>query len=99
MAAATVTLAGPVTVAIVVTVTVTVAVTYPGACSNRCDCNCDYTSSWIPQVLVKIAAAAVNPSDIGDLGQAAKGLPKGEFGIYYNLKYAALGNICIFCKI
>lgn len=29
------------------------------------------------QVLVKIAAAAVNPSDIGDLGQASRGLPKG----------------------
>ena len=29
------------------------------------------------KVLVKMAAAAVNPSDIGDLGKAARGQTKG----------------------
>ena len=30
------------------------------------------------EVLVKVTAAAVNPSDMGDIGQAAKGLPVGS---------------------
>ena len=31
----------------------------------------------LQKVLVKMAAAAVNPSDIGDLGKAARGQTKG----------------------